>query len=81
MGPSEHDGRGRHHQNDQVDVSLVDLVDDAVRAKYQKVFTITDLDKPIKGDFSRFEAPYTLRVSASRPANDNGTLTLHFVKL
>jgi hypothetical protein len=62
------------------DVLPDDLATPSRRAAYGKVLTVeegeaTDLDGP---DISRFEAPATVRVSASRPAVD-GELTIHFV--
>ena len=50
-------------------------------ARYRRVFTISSRDhltlEKLDG-FSRFEAPTTVRVSASRPAR-GGEITLHFV--
>ena len=51
-------------------------------AGYRKVFRVEDGPAGavmVDGDASRFQAPYTVRVSASRPAAGGGELDLHLV--
>lgn len=72
---------GRQLLDDHV---LFDVIPDdiatAERLKpYQQVVKVADGDKPVsQTSLSRFEAPYTVRVSASRPVKGD-ELTLHFV--
>ncbi|QDU97943.1 hypothetical protein [Lignipirellula cremea] len=61
------------------DVLPDDLADEAALARYAHVVTTDKPDQlPPAEELSQFEAPYTVRVSASRPA-DGKELTLHFV--
>ena len=62
------------------------LPDDAATAeqlaRYRHVFTIDkpgEADRDLPAQRSRFEAPYTVRVSANRPAQGEGEIDLHFV--
>ena len=52
-------------------------------AKYARVVTAADSPEAavagLPGRRSRFEAPYTVRVSASRPAERDGEIDVHFV--
>ena len=62
------------------DVIPDDIMTPEQRQRYRSVLTVGDAAKP---DFkanhlSRFDAPYTVRVSASRPANGDD-ITLHLV--
>ena len=64
------------------DVLPDDLAGPELRARYRRVFTAEDpgpgVDGLVPAGLSRFEAPFTVQVSASRPADGN-EITLHFV--
>jgi hypothetical protein len=67
------------------DILPDDRVTPAVRSRYELVinafeaqFTANNIVERLTPRVSRFEAPKTVRVSASRPASDN-EITLHFV--
>jgi hypothetical protein len=63
------------------DVIPDDIVTDEQLAKYKRVFTISSryqMQAEKFAGFSRFEAPKTVRVSASRPAAGD-EITMHFV--
>lgn len=64
------------------DVLPDDLIDEGVRRRYKVVLTAesTDLPRGFRRLLSRFSAPASVRVSASRGAqNSDQELTLHFV--
>ena len=63
------------------DVIPDDITTDQQLERYRRVFTISSRDHlklETFGGFSRFEAPATVRVSASRPSQGR-EITLHFV--
>lgn len=63
------------------DVVPDDLVTDGGLSKYRHVVSIDNADTQAvinDGNLSQFELPYTVRVSASRPAKGEG-LAIHFV--
>jgi hypothetical protein len=63
---------------------LFDVLPDDIATKerlqaYAKVMKATDAFEPLPAkNFSRFEAPFTVRISASKPRKGN-EITLHFV--
>jgi hypothetical protein len=65
------------------DVWPDDQFPDERAARYAKVITIADSpDRVVAGHprrLSRFECPYSVRVSASRPAGSHNEIDLHFV--
>lgn len=60
------------------DVLPDDLLDAEARKRYRAVVRAGEKDERPDG-LSQFEAPYTVRVSGSRPAAGKGEIDLHFV--
>jgi hypothetical protein len=65
------------------DVWLDDMFPAGRAARYARVVTVADSPGTVVAGLpdcrSRFKAPYSVRVSASRPAGTEGELDLHFV--
>lgn len=64
------------------DILPDDLVTDEKLAKYQHVFTIEkagEADSELPAGRSKFEAPYTVRVSANQPEKIENEIDFHFV--
>jgi hypothetical protein len=81
MGAFQEVGRSLLDRHILFDVIPDEGVTDGQLSRYRRVFTISSRDHLSLEkfeDFSRFDAPKTVRVSASRPAAGN-EITLHFV--
>ena len=81
MAPFHRLGLELMNQHILFDVKPDDLVDERLRAAYQKIYTIADADRIGAEQFnnlSYFDAPTTVRVAANRPAKGD-EIDIHFV--